>query len=264
MLLIDDGTRVFRAPQAQPPKTDNTQKFQGAVNGAQPNSGNTNPTNRNGGTTGTNQPWGSSQPGANPAYVPAPPPVTVDNDITRKLNPKLTAAQTDADAGQARVNTDQKQLDALYDDMDTRGASAGKLARAKKLEDQRDADQKAFDAANAKVSALKTGTYSEQLKADQDTAAGSKKAADGAFGDFKTLGPASLGLKQGEELTDQQIAALSPDQRAAIFAISRLSQSPSTTRTRSTRPPWRSTATTRSGRSMHPTPASTVTLPTRG
>jgi hypothetical protein len=189
-------------------------------------------------------------PFAGPAYAPAgatagdplllgaadepaavAPEITVENEITKALKPvqqqaqqAVDAAQGKLDASTAKAGTTQQQLDALYADIDANGASPAKLARAKRLEDQLAAergqvenDQKDFDAANAKLTAVNTALYAEQLKADQKKAAQSKQAADGAYSDFKALLPPDVTFNQGDQLTDEQLAALTAEQRAAYF-----------------------------------------------
>jgi hypothetical protein len=163
--------------------------------------------------------------------APVPPAITVDNDVTAGLKPALGQAEMQASAARgnliwntAKANGTQQELDDLYADMERHGSTADKLERARELEErlaseraQVRADQRAVDSANAKVAALKTALYAEQLKADQRTAATSKGKADLAFQDLRRQLPASLALKQGETLTDQEIARLTPEQRGAYF-----------------------------------------------
>jgi hypothetical protein len=165
-----------------------------------------------------------------------PPPVTVDNPVTRQVKPVVEAAQDEAGEVQTQLDTHTGELEQLrasrerlLAEMDQRGVKPGQLDRLRQLDQQIatlagqvEADEQALATAQATEAAGQVVLYGEQAAADEATAGRSGAAADQAYQNLVGQLPQGVTLTQGDELPAEQVARMPPDGQAAYNDYVRL------------------------------------------
>jgi hypothetical protein len=160
-------------------------------------------------------------------YSPTAPKVTVSNGQTRAVVAVARAAQRENSAierDEAAAQSTQTALNGLSASM-RQGVTAPKLRQLQVLERllarqkaKIASDRQQADAGKAKQAAVNVVLYSQQLDADQQTAATGSRNASQTYGALIDVLPKGIELKQGDTLAAQQIGELNKRQIALYNA----------------------------------------------